>query len=330
MNASETQHWPFVVFKKSTFSFRRYYTTMKKLKIFLCHSSGDKPAVRGLYQRLCGEGVDPWLDEEDLLPGHDWNIEIRKAIKTIDVVVVCLSKGVIDKAGFVHKEIKIALDAADERPEGAIFIIPVKLEECNIPERLSRWHCVNLFEEKGYGRLMKALKHRAGELGLIIPGKTGDMQAESSHLLKDATIDRSTIHSKEPHLQAESGSKPTVKLRSTPVEGLSEGSVKSMLQQYNYYCVETRWSKKFCNPNGSGVLHNYEKQGKDGAGVVIDHAGGLVWQQSGSDEMNYKQAKEYVDQLNCLPHERVGQCYRVSEESLTGQGSCKTQIHTFP
>ena len=37
----------------------------RKLKVFLCHSSNDKPAVRELYTRLKSEGwIDPWLDEE--------------------------------------------------------------------------------------------------------------------------------------------------------------------------------------------------------------------------------------------------------------------------
>ena len=42
----------------------------RMLRVFLCHASGDKPAVRKLYQRLCAEGVDAWLDEEKLLPGQ--------------------------------------------------------------------------------------------------------------------------------------------------------------------------------------------------------------------------------------------------------------------
>jgi len=101
------------------------------------------------------------LDEEDLLPGQDWRQEIPKAVRAADVVIVCLSKRFIAKAGYGQKEIVLALDAADEKPEGTIFIIPVKLEECQIPERLSRWHWVNLFEERGYERLMLALKSRA-------------------------------------------------------------------------------------------------------------------------------------------------------------------------
>jgi hypothetical protein len=101
-----------------------------------------------------------------LLPGQDWNLEITKAVHASDVVLVCLSRGSINKAGYVQEELKYALDAADEQIEGAIFIVPVKLEECEIPERLRRWHWVNLFEENSYERLMRSLHHRASTLGI--------------------------------------------------------------------------------------------------------------------------------------------------------------------
>jgi hypothetical protein len=39
----------------------------------------------------------------------------------------------VTKTGFVQKEIKIAPDAADEQPEGRIYIIPVRLEDCDVP-----------------------------------------------------------------------------------------------------------------------------------------------------------------------------------------------------
>ncbi|MBI5963571.1 MAG: toll/interleukin-1 receptor domain-containing protein [Chloroflexi bacterium] len=40
-----------------------------KLRVFLCHSSQDKPIVCELYRRLSAEGwIDPWLDEEKRLP----------------------------------------------------------------------------------------------------------------------------------------------------------------------------------------------------------------------------------------------------------------------
>jgi len=53
----------------------------RPLKVFLCHASADKPAVHDLYLRLKKNGVDAWLDKEKLLPGQDWELEIRKAVK---------------------------------------------------------------------------------------------------------------------------------------------------------------------------------------------------------------------------------------------------------
>ena len=132
------------------------------LRVFLCHSSGDKPAVRKIYHRLLADGVSAWLDEEDLLPGQRWEQEIPKAVRASDVVIVCLSQSSINKKGYLQKEIRYALDVADEQPEGTIFLIPLKLEECDIPEHLRRWQWVNFFEDRGYDRLMMALRRRMG------------------------------------------------------------------------------------------------------------------------------------------------------------------------
>jgi hypothetical protein len=38
------------------------------------------------------------------------------------------------------------------------FIIPARLEMCELPEPLRRWQCVDLFEANGYKKLLSALK----------------------------------------------------------------------------------------------------------------------------------------------------------------------------
>jgi molecular chaperone DnaK (HSP70) len=135
-------------------------------KVFLCHSRCDKPRVRALYHRLLKDGFAPWLDEEDLLPGQDWRREIPAAVRKCDVVVVCLSKA-STREGYVQKEIKVALDVADEKPERTIYIIPARLEEeAEVPDRLSRWQWVDLFEQDGYHKLARALAHRAKSIAL--------------------------------------------------------------------------------------------------------------------------------------------------------------------
>ncbi len=142
----------------------------RPLKVFLCHAHGDRDRVRELYLRLKKDGMDAWLDKEKLLPGQDWELEIKKAVREADVVVVCLSKQ-FNQAGFRQKEVRLALDTAMEQPEGEIFIIPARLEECDNLESLRKWHWVDLFEEDGYERLMRALRARADKIGAALQVK---------------------------------------------------------------------------------------------------------------------------------------------------------------
>ena len=140
--------------------------TKRKLRVFLCHAREDKPVVKNLYQQLLDHNVDPWLDDVNLLAGQDWRTEIGKAVRSSDAVLVCLSKTSTSKTGFVQKEIKDALEVADEHPDGTIFIIPVKLEKCVAPERLALKQWVNLHDVGGFSRLLYSLKRRAVELGV--------------------------------------------------------------------------------------------------------------------------------------------------------------------
>lgn len=136
--------------------------SQNRARVFLCHSTTDKPAVRALYRRLVDDGFAPWLDEENLTAGENWEHAIRKAMRAADYVVACLSNAATTNAGYVHKEIKQALDIADEQPEGSIYVIPVRLEACTVPDRLSHVHWVDLYAENGYVRLTEALSSKVG------------------------------------------------------------------------------------------------------------------------------------------------------------------------
>lgn len=156
----------------------------RPLKVFLCHAHSDKNAVRDLYLRLTNDGVDAWLDKAKLLPGQDWELEIKKAVREADVVVVCLSKQ-FNQAGFRQKEVRLALDTAMEKPEGEIFIIPARLEECETLESLRKWHWVDLFENEGYEMLMRALRARANKIGAVL-------QSQSDSKIKSETSNTDT------------------------------------------------------------------------------------------------------------------------------------------
>jgi hypothetical protein len=143
----------------------------RKLRVFLCHSSDDKPAVRELYGRLKSEGwIDPWLDEEDLLPGQKWHNEISKAVEEAHLVIAMLSCGAVSKEGYIQKELKIALDVALEKPDETIFIIPLRLDDCDVPYSIRKFHWLDYFpkirQERAYRKLLESLTLRAKELDL--------------------------------------------------------------------------------------------------------------------------------------------------------------------
>ena len=135
----------------------------RKLRVFLCHASQDKPVVRALYQRLLDEGwIDPWLDEENLLPGQDRGIELEKALESTDAALVCLSKQSLVTEGYIQREIKSVVDIAREKLESSIFIIPIRLDDCDIPRLLRSWQYVDFSSmptrEQEYDKLKRSLK----------------------------------------------------------------------------------------------------------------------------------------------------------------------------
>jgi len=135
-------------------------------RVFLCHASEDKGQVREVYQRLAAiEAFEPWLDEEDLLPGQDWAYEIPRALQASDFILIFFSSVSVGRRGYVQREMKLALDALQEMPVGSIFTIPVRLDECEVPEPFRRYHYANLFDPRGFDRLVTALRHGIEQRG---------------------------------------------------------------------------------------------------------------------------------------------------------------------
>ncbi len=156
----------------------------RRLRVFLCHSSDDKSIVRNVYKLLSSEKwIDPWLDEKSLTPGQDWKFEIENAINETDVVIVFLSRNSVSKEGFVQKEIKNVLDKFDEKPVGTIFIIPIRVEECEVPKRLAELHWIDISinNAEWYSPLLESLKSKAKTLGISFR----QADDESKNILSD-------------------------------------------------------------------------------------------------------------------------------------------------
>ncbi len=143
---------------------------MKKseIQIFLAHASEDKPVVLALHERLKQAGYKPWLDKKDLIPGQNWRSVIPNAIADSQLFIACLSQRSIAKQGFVQREFKMALNQYADRPPNSIYLIPLRLDECEIPDlrqeeyglNLRDLHWLDYWEEDGFEQLERAITYQ--------------------------------------------------------------------------------------------------------------------------------------------------------------------------
>ena len=121
-------------------------------QIFISYSKEDQPAARQLYEELQQKGFAAWLDVFNLRPGQEWQVEIKKAIKNSAIFLACLSTHAVSKRGFVQSKLNSALKILDTIPEGEIYLIPVRLDQCEVPSKLEHLQWVNKARFRGSRR----------------------------------------------------------------------------------------------------------------------------------------------------------------------------------
>ena len=114
--------------------------------IFVSYARPDVRGVEAIVGLLRDAGLRTWFDKKDLKGGQDWEFEIRKRIEEASLVLVCLSINAVDRRGFFHKEMRYAVDEALKLPKGKVFVMPVRLNDCPVPDDLRKWHALDLFE----------------------------------------------------------------------------------------------------------------------------------------------------------------------------------------
>lgn len=135
-------------------------TMMKAPKVFISYAKEDRSRVQRLYDSLATQGFNVWLDEERLVPGDEWEPEIEKAIETADFAIPCLSTSSVSKIGFVQAELRRLLKRQEHHPSGSAFVIPVRLDKCDVPREFKRYQWLDLFPDfdEGLGRLSLAVR----------------------------------------------------------------------------------------------------------------------------------------------------------------------------
>lgn len=135
-------------------------------RVFISYAKEDKGFAETLYRDLKQAGVNPWLDSVDLLPGQRWKSAIRTAIRDSSYFVAVLSSRSVGKRGYVQKEIREAIRIAKEYPPEHIFLIPVRIDECEPTfESLCSRQMTDLFVdyEGGLKQLLRVFLYESKE-----------------------------------------------------------------------------------------------------------------------------------------------------------------------
>ncbi len=132
--------------------------SVRKLKIFISYAKQDDEYASQVQEYFSSMGHETWIDKINLIPGQDWEYEISKAIDESDFFVACLSNNSVSKVGFVQKELKRALSVLEKFPEGRIFIIPIRFDNCNIPSQVAKYHYVDWFSSNAKEQLRKTVR----------------------------------------------------------------------------------------------------------------------------------------------------------------------------
>lgn len=128
--------------------------------VFISYSRKDSQAVNALRRRLRWRGIRTWMDTQDIA-GGDWRLEIRKGLRRSNFFVACLSQNTVEAGEVLHFEHESALEIQRERLEGEIYVIPLRLEPCEIPERFRHLQYLDLYSRNGWTGLIRALGSKA-------------------------------------------------------------------------------------------------------------------------------------------------------------------------
>jgi hypothetical protein len=140
-------------------------------QVFISYARADAQFATMLTQDLESEGYDTWLDRTDIKTGTRWDDEVAKGLAASQVLIALLSKASTASQN-VKDEIGYAIDH-DRR------IVPLLLEPCEIPLRLSRVQYVD-FTALGYEAGLQAV---LDILHAALPDVEGHVQKKERTLM---------------------------------------------------------------------------------------------------------------------------------------------------
>jgi HEAT repeat protein len=117
--------------------------------VFISYIHEDQEQVQRLYDGLSRYGIKVWIDHSDIALGVQWKQAIRRAIQDGAFFIACFSKQYISKSRtYMNEELTLAIEELRLRSTDQSWFLPVKLSECEIPDR-----------DIGAGKTLRDIQH---------------------------------------------------------------------------------------------------------------------------------------------------------------------------
>lgn len=250
----------------------------RSLKVFISYAYDDLKTVKTIVRFLKSQKIEYWFDQETIKAGQEWEHAIKQGIDNADAVIVCLSSLSVKKEGFVQKELRLLINKAAEKPEGTIFILPVRLDDCQPPSFLQQYQQLDLFSDPAWeNKILISLQARAESLGILLssPGPeptmpdpkeiTGgkvDMHSETPHLLPKPPVERywPVVEKKLSHLEAYPNLPKTILGNPFPYDH-AENDLQYLFSERGFFWTGHPLSRKLNAKNEFTIV-----LGEDGSG----------------------------------------------------------------
>jgi hypothetical protein len=155
----------------------------KQRRAFISYSRANKEFATKLVKGLRAGGYPVWFDLLDIPTGARWDDEVEKALRECSIFMIILTPASIASEN-VKDEIGYAIDHGKR-------ILPVLLEECDVPLRLRRFQYVDFttksFDE-GFESAKELLSDLIEEVSTPIPSKAPAVEVSGKARLEPVQV----------------------------------------------------------------------------------------------------------------------------------------------
>src|SRR5215216_523165 len=110
-------------------------STVNERKTFISYSRKDKDFALEFAREMKSAGYSVWLDQLDIPTGARWDDQVEKSLRECEVFLIILTPASVSSDN-VKDEIGYAIDHGKR-------IMPILLENCDVPLRLRRFQYVD-------------------------------------------------------------------------------------------------------------------------------------------------------------------------------------------